>query len=456
MSHSISHLSACLQRLRPQSERTTLAAKNISASLLLKCLNILISLVIVPLTIDYISVEQYGIWITLSTVVAWLAYFDIGFGNGFRFRFTEAVARKDFGMAQRYVSTTYALLTILFLALGAAALGVNEFLDWTALLKVSAGLRDELRITFALLLAFFCLTFVLQTLTTMLTADQRPALASAIQLVGQAVALVGIYLLANYAEASMALLVVCYSGLPCLVLFVASFVLFHTRRYKPVSPKWKSIDFRLSKDILNMGVKYFFTTSALFVILQFVNFIITRHLGPEAVTQYNIAFRYYNVLLMAFIILITPFWSAFTDAYTQHDFAWMKGIVRKLEYAFIVFLAGSMLMVVVSPLAFTLWIGESVSIPLALSIGMCVMVNSQLLTSLYIYPINGTGKMMIQIVVDVCFALVAIPALIYSCDYWGLLGVLGVLTIFHVTLAAFCRRQLYLIINQKAHGLWNK
>ena len=52
----------------------------------------LISLLLVPLTIDYLNPTQYGIWITLMSVIAWFNFFDIGLGNGLRNKFATAKA----------------------------------------------------------------------------------------------------------------------------------------------------------------------------------------------------------------------------------------------------------------------------------------------------------------------------------------------------------------------------
>ena len=94
--------------------RSTTVKKNIIVSFLLKGISILISLQVVPLTINYINPTQYGIWLTLSSIIAWLAYFDFGFANGFRNRFSEARSRGETLLAREYVSTTYAVLLILF------------------------------------------------------------------------------------------------------------------------------------------------------------------------------------------------------------------------------------------------------------------------------------------------------------------------------------------------------
>ena len=65
-------------------ERSVKAKKNIIASFLIRGLSIGISLILVPLTINYINSARYGIWLTLSSIVAWFSFFDIGLTQGLR------------------------------------------------------------------------------------------------------------------------------------------------------------------------------------------------------------------------------------------------------------------------------------------------------------------------------------------------------------------------------------
>ena len=73
--------------------RSVNAKKNILASLVIKGCSIAISLILVPLTIHYVNPTKYGIWLTLSSMVSWFGFFDIGFGNGLRNKFAEAKAK---------------------------------------------------------------------------------------------------------------------------------------------------------------------------------------------------------------------------------------------------------------------------------------------------------------------------------------------------------------------------
>ena len=111
--------------------RTLLAKKNIAASFVVKGLSVLINLALVPLTINYVNPSQYGIWLTLSSIIAWFSFFDVGFGHGLRNKFAEAKALGEFEKARSYVSTTYAVLFLLFFTVWCIFYVCNFFIDWT-------------------------------------------------------------------------------------------------------------------------------------------------------------------------------------------------------------------------------------------------------------------------------------------------------------------------------------
>ena len=108
--------------------RSIKAKKNIIASFVIRGFSIAISLIVVPLTIDYINPSRYGIWLTLSSIVAWFSFFDIGLSQGLRNKFAEAKAKGDDELARVYVSTTYAILGIIFFIVWLIFLIVNQFL----------------------------------------------------------------------------------------------------------------------------------------------------------------------------------------------------------------------------------------------------------------------------------------------------------------------------------------
>lgn len=438
------------------SERTVVAKRNIVASFGLKIISILISLQIVPLTINYVNPTQYGIWLTLSSIIVWISFFDLGFAHGFRNRFAEARANNDNFMARCYVSTTYLALAVLFFSLFIILFIVNQYLDWGKILNVDSSMTHDLQIVFSILGFFFCMNTVANVLNTMLIADQRNAIASCIQTIGQLISFIAIIILTKYTEGNLINLVFFFFGIPCAVLLLASFFIFHTNRYKKYSPSLKYFRFSFVKNILGLGSQFFIIMVSMLVIYQFINIIISRIEGPEAVTQYNIAYKYFNVLNMGATIVLAPFWSAFTEAYIKKDFQWMKNVQRKLEGMWLISVLIIISMLLCSERIYFWWIGDSVQISFTLSFFVAIYVLLQILVGIYVTFLNGISKVRIQLIIYLAFSIIAIPVINWGCKEWGTVGALLIPICACAFQAFFARIQVSKLMNCQAKGIWNK
>lgn len=138
-------------------KRSIIAKKNIIISFLLKGISIIISLILVPLTLNYLNPTEYGIWLTLSSVLSWINFFDMGLGNGLRNKFGEARAKNDMKLAQSYISTTLALIIILISLIFLLFIVINPFLNWTKILNTNASFGHELSLTVLFVFVFFLL-----------------------------------------------------------------------------------------------------------------------------------------------------------------------------------------------------------------------------------------------------------------------------------------------------------
>ncbi len=437
-------------------ERSVLVKKNIIASSLLKVISILISLLIVPATINYVNPERYGIWLTLSSIIAWLSYFDFGFAHGFRNKFAEAIANGEHELARKYVSTAYAVLALLFTTLMIATSIANNYINWSEILNVDQALNIELRAVFQILIIFFCINIVADVFSTMLTASQRPAASTAIKTVGHFMSLIVILILTHTTEGNLEYLAMAFSGIPCLLMIIVSILMFNKGRYKRYAPSFKQIDFSLTKSIIGMGGQFFLIMLCMLLIFQFTNIIISRELGPDSVTLYNVTYKIFSTIEMAIMIVLTPIWSSYTDAYTRKDFVWMKRSSAKLEKMGIVSFIALTVLTITSPLIFKLWLGDDINISIWISTSMAFFVFCKIMGAIYMYQINGTGKVRIQLITYCIIATFAIPLMIYCARQWGLIGIVVAPSIAFFTQFIICRIQLNKIINQTATGIWNK
>lgn len=438
------------------SERSNKAINNIIISLFAKAISVITPLLIVPLTIDYVNPTQYGIWLTLSSIIAWANILDIGLGHGFRNKFAESVAAENYVLARKYVSTTYFIISVMMVVAILILFCINSFIDWTEILKVDSSYFSELRAVFAIVSSFFCLNMIVQVFCTLLSADQKPGISALVSGGGQLFSLIAIYILTKTSEGSLLNLAIYFSGVPCLFILLVSILSFRFTKYKNFRPSFSFVDSKLIKHIVSLGIQFFIIHICLIFIFQIINIVLSREIGPESVTQYNICQKYFGLINSVMVVITVPFWSAFTDAYCKKDFKWMKGTMRKLEICCCGALIVGIIMLAISEPVYNIWVGESVSVPFTLSLMMLVFIIAQTFEQTYMYMINGIGTIRIQLLLFLCTGIVAWPILVYSSRFWGVCGALLFPTFVYSLVAIVGKIQLNKIINGKAFGLWIK
>ena len=439
-------------------ERSIKAKKNILASLIIRGLSIAISLVLVPLTINYINPTQYGIWLTLSSIVAWFSFFDIGLTQGLRNKFAEAKAKGEDSLAQIYVSTTYGILAIIFSLVWFAFVFANQFLNWAHILNISENMRSEVATLAIIVFTYFCLQFVLRIITTLLLANQQPAKSSLIDVLGQVFSLIFIIILVKTTEGSLIKLGFALCVSPLLVLVGANLFLFNggLKKYRPVFSK---IKFSYAKGLFNLGLIFFIIQIAGIIQYQTANIIILRNFGADEVTSYNIVFKYFGILNMIFAIFLTPFWSASTEAYLKNDIKWIKnGIKRYNQLNIVIFVIGCV-MLIFSEKVYRLWLGEgNVIIGFYLSLWGFLNFALMMYAGKYVNFLNGINALRIQFFGSIISPLIYIAVAIILIKYYKM----GVYALFIASIIAnvngyiLSPLQYYMVVNKNKKGIWVK
>ena len=436
-------------------ERTLKAKKNILASFIIKGLSIVISLVLVPLTINYINPSRYGIWLTLSSIITWFSFFDIGFGNGLRNKFAEAMAKGEEELARIYVSTTYAILCIIIGIVLILFLCINPFINWAKILNTTQEMADELSILAVIVFIFFCLRFIFQLITTVLTANQEPAKASFFNFLGSLLSLIIIFILTKTTSGNLIYLGTTLSFTPVLVL-IASSLWFYSHDYKRFAPSLKYVKFSYARNLMSLGIKFFIIQIAALVLFNTNNIIITQVFGPKEVTTFDVAFKLFSVVTMIFNIIATPLWSAFTDAFAKNDFGWIETTLLKMKKIWVLLIICTISILLSSPWIFKWWLGNSVDVPLTLSIAMSSYVIVYMWQTIHVFFLNGIGKIRLQLYLVIFSGLINIPLAILLGKKFGLVGITLTSTLLFIIMGIIFSIQTQKILNNTATNIWNK
>jgi O-antigen/teichoic acid export membrane protein len=435
--------------------RSVNAKKNILISFLIRGSSIGVSLFLVPLTIHYLNPIRYGIWLTLSSIIGWFGFFDIGFGNGLRNRFAESVANGQHEQARIYVSTTYAILSIIIGLVLAVFYIVRPLVSWSKILNAPSNMEKELSILALIVFVFFCLQFVLQLISTVLTANQQPAKASLFGFLGSLFSLVIIFFISKTTSGNLIYLGTVFSITPLLVLIVSSFW-YYTHEYRRYAPSIKYVKFGYVKNLLSLGIKFFIIQIAVVVLYQTSNIIIAQLFGPTQVTSYNIAYKYFSIIPMIISITLMPFWSAYTEAWIRKDIIWIKKVIRKQKMIWLILSISTIVMLVFANLIYRLWVGKEIVVPISISITLAIYVIINGWNGIYSQFLNGVGKIKLQLYSSLFGTLINIPLAIMLGKRLGIYGVIVSTCLLSVISSIWSPIQYKRLITNKAKGIWNK
>ncbi len=439
--------------------RTGNIVRHIGWSFVFKVGSVLAGFMLVPLSLQYLGKENYGLWLTLSSVITWFSLFDMGLGNGLRNKFAEARALGKDHDAQAFVSTAYFTIGAISLALVLVAtlFSLNSFVSWSRVFNTSPELNHELSLLLTIVFGFFGLRLVSKLIVSIFQADQHHSIQDKVQFCGQVLSLAAIWVLTRTEGHSLLIFGTIYAALPVLILLLLNFYAFNGR-YKAYRPIFSACKKEYLHEITGLGMKFFIIQVAAMILFSTDNYIITQLFGPAEVVPYNIAFKYFSIVTTGYSILLTPYWSSFTEAYAKKDYAWIKGSVARIQKIWFLVPVALFLMVVFSNWFYGLWVGESVQVPIGLSIMMAVFVAMMTFNLVYVNFINGVGVIKLQLITSLISVFINIPLSIFFAKYlqFGIVGVISATCVCLIYSVILRPMQYRKIITNTSSGIWNE
>lgn len=435
--------------------RSVKAKQNVLAAFFIKGADTLIYLLLVPLTLGYLNAYEYGIWLTLSSLLAWINSFDIGLGNGLRNKLAIAVAEEDLDKGRGYVSTTFYMLIIIVVVIFAVFSLLINYIDWYSLLNVSVNVVGNLKEIILFSFFFFCLNFIFKFVGNVYQALQLPAVNNLIGLGAHLVSLVIIYIMTKTIPGSLLWVAVVYSAAPPL-MYVLLYPVTFWKLYPYLSPSYRCFRKVYLKDLFSLSALFFLMQIMAIVLFSLSNILISNLFGPDQVTPYNIAYKYFSFIPIFFGLLLAPIWSAATDAYAKNDLAWIQSSLRRIIRILLVVAGIIVIMVVCSGFVYHIWVGDEVKIPIMMSLMMGIYVFVLQYSMVFSSFLNGMGKLRLQTINTICVGILFCPICYFFAHSYGVIGVVIGMIVIHLSGALLNTIQLNKILNKTAKGIWLK
>ena len=440
------------------SERTINIKKNIIGSFGIKGLGILISFLLVPFTINLLNQEKYGIWITIYSIVTWFNVMDIGLGNGFRNKFTEAMAIKNEVLAKKYIQTLYSSMFLISGVLLLFFFTINHFLNWNRILNIPQAFDENIDFLIGTVFVLLCAQLVLKNISTILLSLQKTTFSNILILFGNLLSLILIFIFNKFYIINLFSIAFIFMISPIIVFIIATIIIF-SKELNHLKPKlFEFPQKKYFNELMSLGLKFFFIQITTIVMFSSSSIIITQLYGPSAVTPYNVTYQLFAAAQIFFSIIITPFWSAFTEANAKNDYAWIKTSFKKLMFIWGVFSTEIIILWLISPFVFKIWLGSKIIVPLELSFQFALFAILMAWSSIFSSYLAGIGKISITLYLAIFQCVVNIPLSIFLAKEMSL-GTTGIILATNINMilpVLLLSLQTKIIINNKAYGIWNR
>jgi len=292
-----------------------------------KAITAVTTLISVPLTIHYLGTERYGMWMTISSVIAMLAFADLGMGNGLVNSIADAYGRDDRAAAGRYVSSGFFLLlgvSVLIVVLFSMGYG---FVAWSRVFNVTSELAvREAGPAMAVFVLCFSLNIPLGVVERVQLGYQEGFVSSIWQSAGSLGGLVGV-LVAIHFRMGLPWLVLAMAGAPALATALNWTVQFFWRR-PWLRPEWNRVDRAASRRLANLGFLFLILQALTVVGSASDNLIIAQIFGAPAVAGYAVVQKLFSIALLS-QYFVAPLWPAFGEALARQDYSWAKRTLHR-------------------------------------------------------------------------------------------------------------------------------
>ena len=311
--------------------------------------------------------------------------------------------------ASQIISTSYIFISIFSLVILLIGIGFIIFINFQELLNYDGKSNHYLQNFIFLSLFFTIINFTLSLYKKLYLAVHKSFVIESINVFFQTLYLLFILIWLYFnLERSLISLIIIFGVINFIVSLIATVIFF--RMQEKVSFSVKNFNLKEGKLLFKLGGKFFIINISLLVILSTDNLLVSNLLGPSFVTDYTIIQKVFQVLIVIFTVVLSASWGLYSDAIINKDFNWIRENLKKMNFYFLGILFFGLLLFYFIEEILDIWIGKGfVKIPKGLVLCNMLYVFIFCFTNIYMFFINASNKINLQMYIYIFGAVINIP-----------------------------------------------
>lgn len=378
------------------------ARANISWSMGAKFVSMFVAIFSVPLLLNLLGTQKYGIWVTLTSLVAFISLLDLGVGNSIR----NSVASMDETNRESVRSEFIGFSRLLAYVGLIATVCFIYFIPNLDITVENSFAAEILYLPILILLPLMLGASVLQG-----------ARATGLQAVLQAsgswafFAFIGLLVWINYIP-SIQTLAFAWS-----FFYLASIVLIFGLALKKLDLPFSKL-FRLSivtipRGRLGIGIEFLVLQMSALMLYSIGNILIMEYLGPSEVARYDIVNKIFQVGLGLYSVVIGVMWPEITRAHAEQNEKSLRRIFRNLAVIAGFFSTAAITGAFLAPMIINYWTQNKIQVNSNEALAIAGLVTVQSIAYVGAVFMNAFEQIRLQIMLAVISIILMVPLSTY-------------------------------------------
>lgn len=378
----------------------------------LKSLSMMLSFAIVPLSINILGANEYGLWLTIFSFVNFFLFFDLGLGNGLKNKITLSLANNDVDATRSYISTGYVVFASVSLILITILILMLNAFNMHSLLNTSGVSDDKAKLAMIIVGVTMISSFTFSFVYSISAAQQKISFGNVGMVLNNGMAvLMLIYLNLTKTPISITSMAIITAVALAISMLITNIIFF--KRNPGLFPSFKYFKYNLLKSTLKLSTGFFIVQIQVIIISFTDTIVINKYLGNYEVTRYNLVYKLYNAIIIILGLVSTPLWTVFTEAFSKKDNTWIKNVFKQFNYivlgATVIFI---ILGVLINPVLY-FWTHQNYNIPTLMIAGMILYHIAYAWNFNYAVFLNSISAIRVQLPYLIITSIINIPLSIY-------------------------------------------
>ena len=313
----------------------------------------IVALLIIPFYFNYISKEEFGVWLTVNAVIALITMVELGVDQ----YLTTRVSVNSLFYSEKIrdelasVLVVKAIIVLLF-----CLIGFFLYAFFTSLITIDAHYLKEAKVAFLFATAFLASGVFLSTIPTILSARRHFVLVNGLAAASSiVVSFSTLALLANgfgIKSFPLALLVVALIQNAILIIFLRN-------KYPHIRITLRSFTFVNNRGLINYSTSYQIIRFVHTLRTQYINIAINNLIGPAAVTIYNMTNRLPALIPGYAGKAVAPLFPIFAEYFAEEKAVFVKNLfLRITKVLFRLSIFAGIVVYFLNPGFISIWVGS--------------------------------------------------------------------------------------------------